>query len=136
MIASFMGTFVLIKFHRKTMPTSNQDCKSWKTKTSQHKTTLITKTVCGQHYFLLIVVSSGPANFETRNLIRQTWDTDSTNTTTPLWRAFVLLGQTRSQTLSSFKLIEKKEKYFGDIIQGDYYEHYWSQSFKVEMGLE
>ena len=131
-IASFMGTFLLKKFNTKTLSITN--CKSWSTNTPQHKTTLITKTVCGQHYFLLIVVSSGPANFERRNLIRQTWGTDSTNTTTSLWRTFFLLGRTRNQTLSN--LIEKEEKDFGDIIQGDYYEHYWSQSFKVEMGLE
>lgn len=135
MIASslIVLNYLLIKYNKKTRTTPIQDCKSWK-KTSQHKTTLITKTACGQHYFLLIVVSSAPAHFERRNLIRQTWGTDSTTNNNPLWRTFFLLGQTKNQTQSS--LIEKEEKDFGDIIQGDYYEHYWNQSFKVEMGFE
>lgn len=50
----------------------HNDCKSWKT-TSRHKTTLITKTVCERQYFLLILVSSAPENFDRRDLIRQTW---------------------------------------------------------------
>ena len=52
--------------------TPRHDCKSWKT-SPQHKTTLITKTACERDYFLLILVSSAPANLERRNLIRQTW---------------------------------------------------------------
>ena len=126
--------YLVVKYNKKTQTSSIQDCKSWK-KTSQHRTTLITKTACGQHYFLLVVVSSAPAHFERRNLIRQTWGTaNSTNANNPLWRTFFLLGQTRNPTQAS--LIEKEEKDFGDIIQGDYYEHYWNQSFKMEMGFE
>ena len=53
-------------------PAIHPDFKPWKT-TPQHKTTLITKTVCARHYPLLILVSSAPANFERRYLIRQTW---------------------------------------------------------------
>ena len=51
--------------------TPRHDFKSWKT-SPQHKTTLITKNACERDYFLLILVSSAPANLERRNLIRQT----------------------------------------------------------------
>jgi len=64
----------------------------------QHKTTLLTKTVCARHYPLLILVSSAPANFERRYLIRQTWGADSS--TIPHWKTYFLLGQTRDTAQS------------------------------------
>ena len=112
--------------------TPHLDCKSWKTNTSQHKTTLITKRPCLQHYDLLIIVSSAPANFEKRNLIRQTWGTDNNNN--PQWMTFFLVGQTTNQTHSA--LLLQEEKSYGDIIRGDYFEGYYKQSFKIEMGFE
>ena len=87
-----------------------------------------------RHYFRLIVVSSAPANFERRNLIRQTWGADNKIHVNSQWKTFFLLGQTRNQTQST--LLEKEEKSFGDIIRGDYYEDYWNQSLKIEMGFE
>ena len=69
------------------------DCKSWKA-SPQHKTSLITRTTCVGKYFLLILVSSAPANFERRKLVRQTWGTDN-NLTAPQWKTYFLLGQTR-----------------------------------------
>ena len=138
-VASVMAILLIIsasffiKSTEKTQTASNQqDCKSWKTEISQHKTTLITKALCVRHYFLLILVSSAPANFIRRNLIRQTWGTDSN--VEPRWRTFFLLGQTRNETLTV--LLETEEKSYGDIIRGNYFEHYWNQSLKVEMGFE
>ena len=113
--------------------TQRQDCKSWKT-TSQHKSTLISKTACVRNYFLLIVVSSAPAHFERRNLIRQTWGTD--RDVVAQWKTFFLLGQTRNQTQSESSLLKKENNIYGDIIRADYYEHYWNQSLKIEMGFE
>ncbi|XP_078367903.1 beta-1,3-galactosyltransferase 5-like [Oculina patagonica] len=107
------------------------DCKSWKT-TPQHKTTLITKTACLQNYYLLILVSSAPANFERRNLIRQTWGTD--NNTAPQWKTYFLLGQTTDKEHS--ESVQKENRQYADIIQAGYYEHYWNQSLKMRMGLE
>ena len=112
-------------------PASYRDCKSWKT-FSQHKSTLITRTACARHYSLLILVSSEPANFKRRNLIRQTWGAD--NNTTPQWKTFFLLGLTTNQTHSN--LLQTENNNFGDIIRADYYEHYWNQSLKIQMAFE
>ena len=103
----------------------------WKTPL-QHKTTLITKTVCARHYPLLILVSSAPADFERRYLIRQTWGTD--NNIIPQWKTYFLLGQTRNQTHSD--LLSKENSIYGDMIRADYYEHYWNQSLKIQMAFE
>ena len=107
------------------------DCKSWRTN-PQHKTTLITKTPCTRNYFLLILVSSAPANIERRNIIRLTWGTD--NSITPQWKTYFSLGQTKNQTQSD--LLRTENNIYGDIIRADYYEHYWNQSLKVRMAIE
>ena len=84
-------------------PAIHPEFKLWKT-TLHHKTTLITKTVCTRHYPLLILVSSAPANFERRYLIRQTWAVDNSNV--PQWKTYFLLCQTRNQTHSD--LLKKR----------------------------
>ena len=109
-----------------------RECKSWKA-TPQHKTTLITKTACKRDYFLLILVSTAPANLERRNLIRQTWGTDS-NLTAPQWKTYFLIAQTANQTHSD--LVEKETTNYSDIIRGYYYENYWNQSLKIQMAFE
>ena len=112
-------------------PEINPEIKSWKT-TPQHKTTLITRTMCTRNYPLLILVSSSPANFERRYLIRQTWGTD--NNIVPQWKTYFLLGQTMNQAYSD--LLKKEDSIHGDIIRADYYEHYWNQSLKIQMAFE
>ena len=112
-------------------PEIHPEFKSSKT-TPQHKTTLITRTECALHYPLLILVSSSPANFERRYLIRQTWGAD--NNIVPQWKTYFLLGQTRNQTLSD--LLKKEDSIYGDMIHADYFEHYWNQSLKIQMAFE
>ena len=112
--------------------TPRHDCKSWKA-SPQHKTSLITRTTCVEKYFLLILVSSAPANFERRNLIRQTWGTDS-NLTAPQWKTYFLVGQTTNQTQSD--LLQTESNIHGDMIRADYPEHYWNQSLKIQMAIE
>ena len=109
----------------------HHDCKSWRT-TSQHQTTLVTKTGCGRQYFLLILVSSAPENFDRRDLIRQTWGAH--DKVSPTWKTFFLLGKTRNPAQSD--LIKTESNKYGDIIHGDYYEHYWNQSLKIQMAFE
>ena len=122
--------------HLSPIPSSAQSTilphsESWKT-TYQHKTTLITRTACARQYPLLILVSSAPANFERRYLIRQTWGAD--NNIVPRWKTYFLLGQTRNQTNSN--LLKKENSIYGDMIRADYYEHYWNQSLKIQMAFE
>ncbi|XP_022790033.1 beta-1,3-galactosyltransferase 5-like [Stylophora pistillata] len=109
-----------------------KDCNSWKINQSQHKTTLISKTVCLKNYFLLVLVSSAPSHFGRRNLIRETWGTDKNSV--PEWKTFFLVGQTKNQTDSD--LLKTENNIHGDIIRANYSEHYWNQSLKVEMGFE
>ena len=121
-------------FKRKrfsSQPAIHRDSKSWKT-TPQHKTTLITKTVCARHYSMLILVSSAPANFERRYLIRQTWGADSS--IVPQWKIYFLLGQSRDPARSV--LLKTENSIYGDMIRADYYEHYWNQSLKIQMAFE
>ena len=110
----------------------HHDCKSWKA-SPQHKTSLITRTTCVGKYFLLILVSSAPANFERRKLVRQTWGT-ANNLTAPQWKTYFLLGQTGNQTESD--LLKKENSVYGDMIRADYPEHYWNQSLKIQMAIE
>lgn len=99
---------------------------------AEHKTTLTTKATCNQHYFLIILVSSAPAYFERRRAIRQTWAADSAIKTR--WKTVFLLGQSRDKNHS--ELLLREEAFFGDMIRADYYEHYWNQTLKIEMGFE
>ncbi|PFX15272.1 Lactosylceramide 1,3-N-acetyl-beta-D-glucosaminyltransferase [Stylophora pistillata] len=107
------------------------DCKTWK-ESPQHKTTLKTKTSCARNYFLLVLVSSAPANQDRRNLIRQTWGTD--DNVPPMWKTYFLIAQTENQTHSG--LVKKEDEAYGDLIRADYYENYWKQSFKIMMAFE
>ena len=97
-----------------------------------HKTTLTTKATCNQHYFLLILVSSAPAYFERRRAIRRTWAADSAIKTR--WKTVFLLGQSRDTNHS--ELLLREEAFYEDMIRADYYEHYWNQTLKIEMGFE
>ena len=131
---------VFLKSDRSTAPHTfpsdyipRHDCKSWRKKIPQHKTTLITKTTCERDYFLLILVSTAPGNLERRNLIRQTWGTDR-DLTAPQWKTYFLLGQTRNKTQSD--LLQPENSLYGDMIRADYYEHYWNQSLKIQMAFE
>ena len=99
---------------------------------AEHKSTLTTTTTCNQHYFLLILVASAPAYFDRRRMIRQTWATDSS--IKHRWKTVFLLGQTRDGNLS--EQLQSEEAFFGDLIRADYYEDYWNQTLKIEMGFE
>ena len=110
---------------------SSHDCKIWK-QSPRHKTTLITTKSCSRNYFLLILVSSAPANQGRRNLIRQTWGTD--NNVSPKWKTYFLIAKTEDQTHSRF--VDKEDEVYGDLIRADYYENYWRQSFKIMMAFE
>ena len=97
-----------------------------------HKTTLITNKTCPQFYSLLIIVSSAPAHLQRRNNIRKTWAFEGAFK--PRWTTVFLIAQTRIQSESD-SLLEEDEVY-GDLIRADYYDHYWNQTFKIQMGFE
>ena len=98
----------------------------------EHKTTLITNRTCAQYYFLLIVVSSAPANLQRRNNIRKAWAFESVFK--PRWTTVFLVAQTRLQTESNSLL--KEDEVYGDLVRADYFDHYWNQTLKIQMGFE
>ena len=97
-----------------------------------HKTTLITKRPCAQYYSLLILVSSAPGNFQRRNCIRKTWAFE--NALKPRWTTVFLVAQTPIQSESNSLL--KEDEVYGDLVRADYYDHYWNQTLKIQMGFE
>ncbi|KAJ7365034.1 hypothetical protein OS493_007675 [Desmophyllum pertusum] len=98
----------------------------------EHKTTLITNRTCAQYYLLIILVSSGPANLQRRNYIRKTWAFESAFK--PRWTTVFLVAQTRLQTESNSLL--KEDEVYGDLVRADYFDHYWNQTLKMQMGFE
>ena len=113
-------------------PTNKFSMTQSSEKLKQHKTTLITTTNCMRPYFLLVLVSSAPYNAQKRRDIRLTWGLDFD--LKPRWKTVFLVGQTRNRTESETLL--KEGVTFGDLIRADYYEHYWNQTLKIQMGLE
>ena len=97
-----------------------------------YEISLITNRSCAQHYDLLILVSSAPANFGRRNNIRKTWAFD--RAFKPKWTTAFLVAQTRNQTLSNSLL--KEDGVYGDLVRANYYDHYWNQTRKIQMGFE
>ena len=97
-----------------------------------HQSTLISTNKCSTHLFLLILVSSSPSNIERRKDIRRTWGAD--NSTKPRWKAYFLIAQTRGRNLSQSLLHEGDA--FGDLIRADYFDDYWNQTLKIQMGFE
>ena len=100
----------------------------------QHRTTLITTRSCEHNYFLLILVSSAPANVERRDYIRSTWAVDKNNILKPRWKTVFLVAQTKIQDES--ESLEKENEAHIDLIRADYYDHYWNQTLKLLMGFE
>ncbi|KAL9986929.1 hypothetical protein ACROYT_G001146 [Oculina patagonica] len=98
----------------------------------RHRTALITTTACEQYYFLLILVSSAPDNFERRDYIRSTWAVD--NVKPARWKTAFLVAQTLVQNDSNLLLTENEVH--ADLIRADYYDHYWNQTLKLLMGFE
>ena len=98
----------------------------------KHRTFLITKRPCMQHYDLLIITSSAPGNFKRRNTIRKTWAFE--RAFQPRWTTVFLVAQTRDEVVSDALL--KEDETHKDLVRASYYEHYWNQTRKVQMGFE
>ena len=101
-------------------------------KPSKYKETLITNRTCSQHYNLIIVVSSAPGHWQRRNYIRKTWAFD--RAFKPRWTSVFLVAQSRIQNESNSLL--KEDEVYGDLVRADYYDHYWNQTLKIQMGFE
>lgn len=98
----------------------------------KHKTFLITTRPCMQNYDLLVITSSAPSNFKRRNTIRKTWAFE--RAFQPRWTTVFLVAQTRHEVVSDALL--KEDEAHKDLVRASYYEHYWNQTRKVQMGFE
>ena len=98
----------------------------------KHRTFLTTRRSCMQHYDLLMIISSAPGNFQRRNLIRKTWAFE--RAFRPRWTTVFLVGQTRDEAVSVTLL--KEDKAHKDLVRASYYDHYWNQTRKIQMGFE
>ena len=101
-------------------------------KSQKHKTPLITTRKCEQHYFLVILICSAPANNQRRRDIRQTWGLDGA--LKPRWKTVFLVAQTHNPSESDSLL--KEDEAFGDLIRASFLDHYWQLTSKIQVGYE
>lgn len=91
--------------------------------------------VCETGHFFLALVHSKANHFRQRQVIRQTWASRP-----DLIRHVFILGlseQTGPEgTLSVQNLIEAEQKKYGDLVQGDFVDHYRNLTLKNVMGLK
>ncbi|XP_022787639.1 lactosylceramide 1,3-N-acetyl-beta-D-glucosaminyltransferase-like, partial [Stylophora pistillata] len=98
----------------------------------KHKTFLITRRSCMQHYDLLMIISSAPGNFERRNNIRKTWAFE--RSAKPRWTSVFLVAQTRDEGVSN--LLLEEDEALKDLVRASYYDYYYNQTHKIKMGFE
>ena len=113
-------------------PKKNDGNKETYWKSSKYKETLITNRTCSQHYNLIIVVSSAPGHWQRRNYIRKTWAFD--RAFKARWTTVFLIGQARTQDQS--KSLLEEDEFHGDLVRGEFYDHYWNLTLKLQMGFE
>ena len=104
-----------------------------KDETLSHQTYLTSRTRCNQKVFLLIMVLSGPANFDRRTVIRRTWATDPSMNIR--WRTVFLLGQAAGDSIQN-EYLKAEEMTHRDLVRGSQKEHYRNLTLKTQMGLE
>ncbi len=81
--------------------------------------------------FILVYVHSGPANYQRRIVIRETW---STRTLFPDLRLVFMIGKTLDKNL--MKAIEYENEIYQDIVQEDFIDAYKNLTYKGIMALK
>jgi len=100
-----------------------------------HVTQLITTTKCDTRYSVIVMVSSAPNHTAERNMIRQTWGTrQKFEKYLPTWKTFFVIGQQGNASVANDVIQENKDH--GDLILGDFQEHFYNLSLKVQVGFE
>lgn len=97
-----------------------------------HRTKLLSTVICPSTLYLLILVSTNVGNFDRRHLIRKTWGAQYSIDTK--WKTVFLLGKNNNE--KEMKVAQRESKLYGDMVQADYFEHFWNMSYKVAMGFE
>ena len=104
---------------------------SWQ-EVRKHRTRLLTRTMCQQGFYLVIIVASYAEAYQNRMVIRHTWGTD--NALHRKWKTVFLIGE--GQNIAMSDRISREAQIFGDIIQGDYKETFDNKVFKIQSGFE
>lgn len=78
---------------------------------------------------VLILVHSAPANWQKRNVIRETWGRQN-----PRARTYFLLGAVNISLLQAE--IEHENSVFKDLIQGNFIDHYRNMTYKHVMAFK
>ena len=98
----------------------------------KHKTFLMTRRSCTQHYDLLLIISCAPGNFERRNNIRKTWAFE--RSAKPRWTSAFLVAQTRNEGVSN--LLLEEDEALKDLVRAIHYDYYYNQTHKIKIGFE
>lgn len=98
-----------------------------------HTTTLLSTSRCQHKLNLLILISTDVGHQYQRQTIRMTWGNDP-NLFKPRWKTIFLVG--RNDNTTQMRDLYEEQRQYGDIVLGNFYEHFFNLSFKVEMGFE
>ena len=99
----------------------------------EHKTHLVSKWRCSQHYHLLILVVSDALNYESRNSIRYTWGNQRLLMDSNATIYFLI---SKPGNIENARLLNKEQDAFNDILFGDINEDSDNLVYKTLFGLE
>lgn len=83
---------------------------------------------------LIVTAYTAPPNFDRRQIMRRSWLNDSNYLGLATVRVVWLLGTTSNATLQ--KELEKEMEEYGDLLQGDFVDHYVNLTHKGAMGFK
>ncbi|XP_020816286.1 beta-1,3-galactosyltransferase 1 [Drosophila serrata] len=96
----------------------------------------ISQPACDKDVKALVLIHSAIDNAEKRRLIRSTWANRTYINQTPL-RVIFLLGAVSSNYAPTWqKYLGWENKYYGDILQGNFVDAYRNMTYKHVMGLK
>ena len=85
--------------------------------------------------FMVVLISSPPLHFESRDAIRKTWGKQTAVLGEKIKVLFVM-GLTRGDTVGIQQRIDEEDKLYNDIIQASFTESFQNLTLKVIMGLK
>lgn len=128
-VSSFYAAATIIKIKS----TTNQLEERRNYMSLKHFSPLISNFVCHEKPIkLLILVTTHPSSFVRRERIRNSWGKKSTDFT--LLRLFFVMGYTNNSTEMANVIAEENE--YRDIVRGDFTEHFYNLSKKLQTGFE
>lgn len=101
----------------------------------EHYSKLLSDFECSkEHIKVLILVTTHPSSSKRRKLIRQTWGKTLQSHNNNDFRTFFVVGQSPNKTTMDDLHLESHK--YNDIVIGDFVEHLYNLSEKVQAGFE